>query len=140
MISRLRRWTDTSSRIALLREPKKNVILTTFEPSDAQYINTFNPTQGLIGAWSNYGPAYQLKDEPNAIQPNLRQWSDVAFLEWKHQVEKSGGSKNGKLPAPKMILRINMMNAETLNVKPPFRVGFLPITLSRAPLSTLLPY
>ncbi|KAE9992668.1 hypothetical protein EG327_008269 [Venturia inaequalis] len=87
-------------------------------PSNAQYINTFNPTQGLIGAWSNYGPAYQLRNYPTAVLPSLKQWSDVAFLEWKNQLEmaRMTSTSDARIPAPRMILRINMMNVETLNL------------------------
>ncbi|TLD37918.1 hypothetical protein E2P81_ATG03593 [Venturia nashicola] len=104
--------------VSWVQDEKYTVNGVEYEASEAQYINIFNPTQGLIGAWSNYGPASMLKDEPNAVLPNLRQWSDVAFLEWKNQLEvaREPLTSDGRLPVPKMILRINMMNTETLNL------------------------
>lgn len=117
--------------------------LTTYKPSNAQYINTFNPTQGLIGAWSNYGPAYHLRNEANAVLPNLRQWSDVAFLEWKNQLVLSGLARWGdvEIRAPRMVLRINMMNGVTLDVWfSPSLPSFFPLFLfipSPPPLSRL---
>src|ERR1700761_7427769 len=82
------------------------------QPTEAQFYNTYNVHDGLLCAWSNYGPAYQTRKQSNPVLPNLKQWSDVVFLEWQNQAGGTGGT----IPAPKNVLRISILNTDTLNL------------------------
>ncbi|KAF2876222.1 hypothetical protein BDV95DRAFT_560268 [Massariosphaeria phaeospora] len=65
-------------------------------PTGATFLNIFNPEDGVIIAWGNYGPAYRAKkkDPPIELLPKLQKWSDVAFLQWYATSGKGDSTKN----------------------------------------------
>ncbi|KJX96031.1 hypothetical protein TI39_contig844g00038 [Zymoseptoria brevis] len=69
---------------------------TTYPITNGQYINVYWPDYGILMANDNAGPAYQVEkargsqipwEDENGHPlplPELRQWSDVNYLTWKH--------------------------------------------------------
>lgn len=57
---------------------------TTYSPTEASFENWCSPSDGVIVAHSNYGPAYQCSERlcsPTPL-PHLRHWSDIVFLQY----------------------------------------------------------
>jgi len=73
-------------------------------PSAAYFKQVINPSDGIIVAYDNYSPraAAAGSARTDAIIPDLKYWSDVAFLQWK-----SRASKGEEL---KYVLRYQVMN------------------------------
>ncbi|KAK4493901.1 hypothetical protein PRZ48_015086 [Zasmidium cellare] len=79
-----------------------------------KYLNTFNPSDGVIVARHNYSPAWQAarKGVPRQFVPALRQWSDVVFLVWM----KLAGSDREVLRGVEHVFRYNIANRETQRI------------------------
>lgn len=90
----------------------------TYYPTNANYNNKYNA--GLITAQENEGPLYTGLDKRNKPPvtgdprpfPNLRQWSDVVFLEYQRLMNKV----NQPLNFLKGVIRQETKNEYTLNV------------------------
>ncbi|KAF2798547.1 hypothetical protein K505DRAFT_357393 [Melanomma pulvis-pyrius CBS 109.77] len=57
---------------------------TTYLPTEAAFENWCSPSDGVIIAHSNYGPAYQCSERlcrPTPL-PHLKHWSDIVFLQY----------------------------------------------------------
>ncbi|KAK3698739.1 hypothetical protein LTR37_016829 [Vermiconidia calcicola] len=90
---------------------------TDLEPTYGEYGNLFNPTQGVIIAYSNYSPAYKVSQRPKgqgdkAPLPELKQWSDIIFLTWKDLVADSPAQAKGL----RYVLRHNVLNGDTKEI------------------------
>lgn len=64
----------------------------TYWATEAVYTNVFNPRQGVLIASFNYGPQHEIAEflelrleHPDIVPPPLKQWSDVAFIEYSTQ-------------------------------------------------------
>ncbi|KAH4817075.1 hypothetical protein HBH61_056070 [Parastagonospora nodorum] len=73
-------------------------------PSAASFKQVINPKDGIIVAYDNYSPRAAAEDSArnDTIIPDLKHWSDIAFLQWK-----SCASKGAEL---KYMLRYQVMN------------------------------
>jgi hypothetical protein len=71
------------------------------------FLQVINPGDGLLVAYDNLSPleAYLAESETEFDVPDLRFWSDVAFLQWK-----SHASEDSEL---KYVLRFNVTNYTT---------------------------
>ncbi|KAL1957809.1 hypothetical protein VTO42DRAFT_5527 [Malbranchea cinnamomea] len=74
-----------------------------FEGSMGYYINEINTADGVIIADQNLSP--ELSGAGGDI-PELKQWSDVAFIQWQRQ---AGGNIRGL----RAIIRLKVMNPDT---------------------------
>jgi hypothetical protein len=73
----------------------------------SHFMQVVNPDNGIIVAYDNLSPteAYRAQDRHDFTVPDLKFWSDVAFLQWKlHASEKS---------ELKYVLRYNVLNSVT---------------------------
>lgn len=90
----------------------------TYYPTNANYNNKYNA--GLITAQNNEGPLYTGPDKRNNPPvtgdpypfPELRQWSDIVFLEYQRLMTKT----KQPLDSLKGVLRQEIKNEDTLNV------------------------
>ncbi|KAK4546125.1 hypothetical protein LTR36_002262 [Oleoguttula mirabilis] len=80
------------------------------------YTNVYNPRQGVIIANFNFGPAHQIGEEPDLkeqhpdiVPPPLKQWSDVAFLEYQAECQ----AQNHDMKNLKYIFRYGCQNYDT---------------------------
>jgi hypothetical protein len=73
----------------------------------SHFMQVINPEDGMIVAYDNLSPieAYRAEHRDIFTAPDLKFWSDVAFLQWK-----SRASDNSEL---KYVLRYNVMNTVT---------------------------
>ncbi|KAK5126561.1 hypothetical protein LTR85_009495 [Meristemomyces frigidus] len=79
-------------------------------PSEAYYINIFNPTHGAILAVDNHAPKDTAPDMHPADITALYRWSDIAFLTWEHLT----GTSQTQLRGLKYILGVNVINDDTM--------------------------
>ncbi|KAK4500413.1 hypothetical protein PRZ48_008602 [Zasmidium cellare] len=84
-----------------------------YKPTQAKYHELYNPMQGAIIAYRNYGPAkYASLDKGwgDAPLPGLKQWSDVVYLSWADITtpEERRGLK--------YVVRSSVQNQDTLDV------------------------
>jgi hypothetical protein len=90
------------------------------EPTNADFHNIVNPIAGLLIAVNNINPAAMAKQmlqkrkpsECDINLPRLRNWSDVAFLQWQRVAKRF--SVRGT--ALKYIVRSNVANPNTLDI------------------------
>lgn len=63
--------------------------------TESYYYNSYNADSGVIASWMIYSPEYFMQTWHNAGNhpelPEIRRWSDVAWIEWVHQC---GGETN----------------------------------------------
>lgn len=77
-------------------------------------MSSINAEVGLLIAANNQSPKAALYEwgREGAPTPALKQWSDVAFLQWKQQATNEGVAVQNL----KYILRYNVQNDETTEV------------------------
>ncbi|KAK3712625.1 hypothetical protein LTR37_009068 [Vermiconidia calcicola] len=85
-----------------------------YEKTFAYFHNNYYPDQGIIVAADNYGPVQRLKQVGKTLEGEilpLRQWSDIAFLEWQH-LTSAGEQRKGI----SFVIQSNVVNMRTKNV------------------------
>lgn len=80
------------------------------QATKAQYENVYNPGDGIIYAIDNYSPAYRTRNQPDFRLTPLRQWSDVAFLEWQESCKEADDTPVSNL---RKVWRVNIDNKDT---------------------------
>ncbi|RHZ63559.1 hypothetical protein CDV55_106036 [Aspergillus turcosus] len=87
-----------------------------YPESGGNYANVYYPSSGLLVADENYGPestAPQFKTQgvPYVL---LKQWSDIAFLNWQQQCTAAGASVSNL----KAVIRFSIVNTDAGSVIP----------------------
>ena len=85
------------------------------KPTKGKYYEVYNPSQGAIVAYRNYGPSYVVQNNDargDAQLPGLRNWSDVVFLTWLSLTVGNEGQRSQL----RLIVRLNVMNEDTRDV------------------------
>jgi hypothetical protein len=72
-------------------------------------MNVYNVNAGLIAAYSNFSPAWMVRDEKIRTLPDIKAWSDITYLEWETQAEASGQNVKGL----SYIIRFEIANVDT---------------------------
>lgn len=85
------------------------------KPTKGKYYEVYNPAQGAIIAYRNYGPGYVVENNAawgDAALPDLKNWSDVVFLTWLSLTVGNEAQRKGL----KIVVRVNVMNEDTRDV------------------------
>jgi hypothetical protein len=78
--------------------------------TDAEFRNSVDHENELLVAWANHGPDYLVENSGRAV-PELKHWSDMAYLQWCDPDVSHG--ENGEL---KYVLRHEIQNKGTLAI------------------------
>lgn len=75
----------------------------------AYFSNTYIPSAGVIVCWERYGP--EVARRLNAVMPDVKRWSDIAWVEWKLQCNNSPD----EIRNIKYFLAVDVRNFFTVN-------------------------